>query len=457
MNKKEIILEAYYKDPTFNREKLARTLGIDSGTIRKIIRKAKKSTIDIGHKPLEDTIEFNNTSENSAKLDLSSITINSLEKALEVAKVDLTEWKVDRYHIGSYQVTLKLKTATELKNKNGDTIYEETPKVVTMYKIQVWLKKLDNIVWVKAIRELIKEVPKITTEIPKKLGDPKGDFLLEIALMDVHFGMLAWGKETVNDYDIHIAEDLYLHAIQDLLDKTKGFPISKILMPFGNDFLHIDDPTNLTPKNSNLLDTDSRLIKIYTKAKKAVIKGINYCRTVAPVDIQWIPGNHDPNISFYLCDVIGEVFSEVSDVHVDVSPRWRKYYPWGNGLICFTHGLEENLRDLPSIIATEEPKLWSESKYREIHIGHKHRKMEMRWTSVDTHPGTIIRMIPSIATEDAWHYRKGYIRGWYAAESYLWDKSAGMVAQFTSLMNYDKYKAKDKKTNIPLWKLEGRR
>jgi hypothetical protein len=34
--------------------------------------------------------------------------------------------------------------------------------------------------------------------------------------MDVHFGMLAWGKETGTDYDIDIAEDLFLYAVQDL-------------------------------------------------------------------------------------------------------------------------------------------------------------------------------------------------------------------------------------------------
>jgi hypothetical protein len=32
-----------------------------------------------------------------------------------------------------------------------------------------------------------------------------------------------------------------------------------------------------------------------------------------------------------------------------------KYYPWGNCLIGYTHGVEEPLRDLPSIMATEEP------------------------------------------------------------------------------------------------------
>jgi hypothetical protein len=447
MTKKEIIIEEYNRDPNFNRHELSIRCGIDPSFIRKIIRKIKRAEIRGGREELsfdsgsQESMEFNRTSENAAKLQLSSKTVTTLEQALEVAKVDLTEWEVDRYTIGSYQSTVKEKTATGT-----------SPKTITMYKIQVWLKQI-NVVWVKAIRELIKEIPKIETVYEKKLGDPTGDYMLEVALMDVHFGMLAWGKETVHDYDLDIAEDLYLHAVQDLLQKTKGFPISRILFPVGNDFLHIDDPTNLTPQHHNILDADGRLIKIYTKAKKAVIKAVDYCRQVAPVDIQWIPGNHDPNISYYLCDVIKEVFSEAKDVTVDVSPRWRKFYPWGKSLLCLTHGQEERLIDLPSIMATEEPKLWGESIYREIHIGHKHKKRELRWVGVDTFPGCVVRMIPSICSEDAWSYRKGFMRGWYAAESYLWNAKTGMEAQFTSFMDYSKYKEKDKRTGVPVWKL----
>lgn len=440
MTKKERILEVYYKNNDFNRKELAQKLDVDDAYIRKVIRSSKKGTINIdqGEKPLEEKLEFNHTSRNRATLNLESLTITTLEQALEVANVDMTKWKVDRYTIGSWQVTLKLKKDTGKKDNKGNAIYVDYPKTVTMYKIQVWLVKLHNMEWVDAIRLLIKDVPKIKTptyQLPKIEDTDR--YLLEIALMDVHFGMLAWGKETMNDYDLDIAEELFLHAVIDLLNKSQGYNPSRIIFPFGNDFLHIDDPTNLTPQNRNPLDTDSRLIKIYQKAKLAVIKALDYCRQVAPVDVMWIPGNHDPNVSYYLCDVIGEVFADDEHVNVNVGPKWRKFYPWGKSLIVYTHGVEEPMRDLPSIIATEEPQLWGESKYREIHIGHKHKKHEMRWVNVDTQPGTVIRMIPSISTEDAWHYRKGYIKAYHAAESYVWDSKYGMIGQFTSYIDYN--------------------
>jgi hypothetical protein len=439
MNKKEMILEEYYKDPdNFNRAEYARRTNTDERYIRRVIKKAKKNTVHQNSKPVEEEISFNQTSNKAAFLDIKSITIHTLEKALEVAQVDLTTWQVDRYTITSWQVTLKLKRGTGRYDGKGNEITEYYPETVTMYHTKVWLKLIKNHYWIKALQELKKEMPKINAPIARKLGSPRGDFLLEVALFDVHFGMLAWGKETINDYDIKIAEDIYYKAAMDLVERTRGYPISRIVFPLGNDFLHIDDPTNQTPTNHNLLDVDSRFIKIYKQAKKAVIKAINYCRGVAPVDIVWVPGNHDMNVSYFLCDVMSEVFGDCDDVTVDIGPKWRKFYPWGKSLIVYTHGMEEPMRDLPSIIATEEPVLWSNSIYREIHIGHKHKKHEIRWVNVDTYPGTVVRMIPSLATEDAWHYRKGYIRGWYAAEAYIWDKERGQVGQFTSFADYKK-------------------
>lgn len=434
MNKSDRIREAYYNNPEFSRKKLAQELNVRESYIRKIIRPLKKNTIKQGHKPLEEKIEFNHTSNNHATLDLESLTITTLEQALEVANVDMTQWKVDRYTIGSWQVTLKVKKATGKSDNKGNEIFIDVPKTVTMYKIQVWLRKLHNMEWVEAIRSLIDDIPKLKT--PKKNFKDDTDYLLEVALMDVHFGMLAWGKETGTDYDIDIAEELFLYAVQDLLRKSSGYNPQRILFPFGNDFLHIDDPTNQTPQNKNLLDVDSRLIKIYQKAKKAVIKAINYCREVAPVDVIWVPGNHDPMTSYYMCDVISHVFEDDKDVTVDIGPKYRKYYPWGDCLIAYTHGVEEPLRDLPSIVATEEPVLWGSSKYREIHIGHKHKKMQMQWVNVDTMPGTVVRMIPSISGTDQWHYKKGYIKNYHAAESYLWDAKHGVIGQFTSYVDH---------------------
>jgi hypothetical protein len=434
MNKSEIIREEYYKNPEFSRKKLARKLEVDEAYIRRVIRPLKKQEIKQGHKPIEEEVKFNRTSTNNATLDLKSITINTLEKALEVAEVDMTQWKVDRYEIGSWQVTMKLKVESGEVDERLNPIMVDKPKTVTMYRIRVWLKKLHDMDWVEAIRSLVKTVPKMKT--PKREFKLDGKYLLEISLADTHFGMLAWGDETQHDYDLKIAEELFLYAVKDSLAKTIMFKPSRILFPIGNDFFHINDHTNQTPAHKNILDVDSRLIKIYEKAKLAVIKAINYCRKVAPVDILWVPGNHDPFLSYYLVDVIDHIFQDDKDVTVNKSPRTRKFYQYGKNLILFTHGMDEKTQNLPVIAATEEPKLWANTNFREAHIGHTHTKKTMVWTGIDTNHGMLVRTIPSIATSDSWHYRKGFIRNNFAAQSFLWDNTGGMIGSFTSYVDH---------------------
>jgi ribosome-binding protein aMBF1 (putative translation factor) len=82
MNKSDMIREAYYENPEFSRKKLAQKLNVRESYIRKVIRPLKKNNIKQGHKPLEEKIEFNQTSKNNATLNLESLTITTLRTSL---------------------------------------------------------------------------------------------------------------------------------------------------------------------------------------------------------------------------------------------------------------------------------------------------------------------------------------------------------------------------------------
>ena len=43
----------------------------------------------------------------------------------------------------------------------------------------------------------------------------------------------------------------------------------------------------------------------------------------------------------------------------------------------FTHGSEEKRDSLPMLMANERKELWAETKFREWHLGHMHRKKEL--------------------------------------------------------------------------------
>ena len=138
MTKKEQILEKYWNNNNFNRKELAEEINVRQSYIRKVIRTSKKNTINQGEKPLEEKQEFDRTSSNRATLNLESLTITTLEEALDVANVDMTQWKVDRYTIGSWQNTLKLKKEVG-KDIIGNFFTLYFTITFSMYKFLVWL------------------------------------------------------------------------------------------------------------------------------------------------------------------------------------------------------------------------------------------------------------------------------------------------------------------------------
>jgi hypothetical protein len=234
---------------------------------------------------------------------------------------------------------------------------------------------------------------------------------------------LAWGRETGNDYDLKIAEDLYVKGMEKGIDAVKDYEIAQFLLPVGSDFFHINAPDNRTPKGNNPLDVDSRLAKVFEVGFYSVIKAVERARQIAPVEIKWIPGNHDPETSFYLCKVIEAYYRNADDVTVDTEPTWRKFYKWHNTLLGMCHGDEEPHQRLPTIMADSCPIEWGQCKHKEWLVGHIHKKKQMNFVGIDSFGSTIIRFMPSLCRIDQWHYKKGFVGGNKSMEILAYDEN----------------------------------
>jgi hypothetical protein len=121
---------------------------------------------------------------------------------------------------------------------------------------------------------------------------------------------------------------------------------------------------------------------------------------------------------FYIGEVIESWYRDYKTVTVDNSYDSRKYYKYGNNMIMFTHGDKERPADMPLLMATEKPTMFSQCKHREVHCGHQHREI------VRTFSGVKVRFLPSIATNDAWHKMMGY-NSLREAQAYIWNKTKG--------------------------------
>lgn len=265
----------------------------------------------------------------------------------------------------------------------------------------------------------------------RKLLDNGKDakFLLELALFDVHIGKLAVQEESGEDYNIEIAVERYNKAVLDLISRVDRNTIDRILLPIGNDFIHVDSKRNTTTAGTPQ-DCSGRYTTMVTTAKKLLIDTINKLASIAPVDVVVIHGNHDTHTMFAIGEVISAYYRSDNRVTVDNSPTQRKYYAYHSTALQFTHGNEEKHNDLPLIFASEKPQLWGLSKHRYCQLGHYHKSKKMSYVGVDSLNGVEIQIIPSLSGADAWHMSKGYISN-KQAKAFLFDKENGLISEFT--------------------------
>jgi hypothetical protein len=255
--------------------------------------------------------------------------------------------------------------------------------------------------------------------------------LLEISPVDLHVGKYAWGEEAGEDYDITIAEKVFTDAINDILHRASVYPLEKIVLVVGNDLLQTDNLAGTTTAGT-YVDTDSRYIKSFRRARAINSWAIHRCAEVAPVDVQIVPGNHDSLTAFHIGEVLEAEFEADPRVQISNSARRRKYLKYGVTLLGWTHGNEEKHQDLPLIMAQECPKEWGETLHREWHIGHLHKMKETRFTAGDSFNGVRVRILPSLCAPDAWHYTRGFVKERRACEAYLWNRKSGYAGHFSS-------------------------
>ena len=323
-------------------------------------------------------------------------------------------WEVERHVINKYEVAAK------------------TPEGMTtsmLFQIKAWLRrriteeKLQNLM--QGILEQFRQAAPIQPPIIHRAGS-KG--LLEISIMDHHFGKYCSELETGRAYDPEISERMFILALEDLLAKSASLPAEKILFVCGNDFLNTDHLGRTTTAGTPQ-DEAIRYQESFLRGRQLLVRAIDRLRQIAPVQVVMVTGNHDTQRLYYLGDVLEAWFRNTKDVAVDNSPRQRKYFRYHGNLIGFTHGHNEKHFDLPLLLATEQPEGWAASRHREFHLGHFHsRKHKMFVPSFDR-AGVLVRILPSLCPPDAWHSAMGY-NARLAAEALYFDPEQGCVANF---------------------------
>ena len=260
-----------------------------------------------------------------------------------------------------------------------------------------------------------------------KIVHKRGECLLVINPADIHIGKYAAEKETGDAYDNKIAVKRVLEGVSGLIEKAKGFNIDRVLFCIGNDILHIDNVYGSTTKGT-YQDTDGKWWEHYEIALELYVKCIEILREIAPVDAVHSMSNHDYQSGFHLAQSLKAWFRNCPEIKIDAGVSHRKYYKYGNSLIGLEHGDGAKMQNLPLLMAQEQPKMWSETKYRYWYLHHIHHKVKHKWLDGKDYIGASVEYLRSPSSNDSWHSRKGYC-SLKAVEGFVHEKEKGQVAR----------------------------
>jgi hypothetical protein len=330
-------------------------------------------------------------------------SIPDCEEALRLFKIEQSKYQKYR-EPEEIDIEVDLPEHLEIKSAwqtaNGKTLYSYKPKKET--PLDEFGRLKDDLLY--SLSNLSR--PKKTKKLPES-----DEFVLEISLPDLHFG-----KGSIEELKSEFANALY-----NILDKCVAVPLSKIILPVGNDGLNSEGLRKTTTKGTPQTDTVEwfESFRIYSQT---LIEAVDLLSEIAPVEVVVIQGNHDYERMFYVGEVLQAYYSKNEKVSVDNSAEPRKHVTFGNVHIMYTHGDNEKHSELPIIMATEKSVEFALAKHREVHCGHFHKEM-----IVDDIRGIKIRFLPSICTTDEWHKKMGY-QNYRCAQGLLWHKDRGLEA-----------------------------
>lgn len=367
---------------------------------------------------------YREKSDDEIELSSRSATITSLEELLAFFHIDTAIWEADRPTINTWQ--------NFYKRGSGD---EAEAEVVTLYQIKTTLRRRVSRVMEDSFAMLMERMRAEAPLYPHRSyrginGEPH---LLEVAIYDHHFGKLAWHVETGEDYDVRIADQLYRRAVDQILARARPYCIDRILMPIGHDLLNYDNARGETTAGTPQ-DNDSRPAKVFSAACSAVIYAIERLVEVSPVDVIYVPGNHDTNTGRYVTCVAKAWFDKCEEVTVDDGPAPYKHYVYGDVFLGLTHGdgPQRARNQLPMTFASQFREEWGKARHHEIHLGHFHTKHETSFMPLFESGGVLMRVLPSLCGRDYWHTKMGYLGGSRATDAFLWSATKGLAGYFTT-------------------------
>lgn len=251
-----------------------------------------------------------------------------------------------------------------------------------------------------AAEAMAEELPRVA---PTPIDVNCNERLLNVFTMtDCHVGMLAWGKETGQPWDLDIAERVLTGCFEQMVLAAPAAQCAYVNQL--GDFLHSDGMQAVTPTSGHLLDQDGRFAKVVRVAIRVLRKIIDLALSRhEKVYVLLAEGNHDMASSIWLRAMFQALYEHEPRVEV-VSSEYPYYaHQHGETMVAFHHGHLKKNDQLPLLFAEAFAPVWGSTKKRYCHTGHRHHIEEKE------HSGMVVFQHPTLAAKDAYAARGGWM------------------------------------------------
>ena len=252
----------------------------------------------------------------------------------------------------------------------------------------------------EAFQAMSEDLPRIEPSSPPEVSTKE---LCNLYVMtDCHVGMLAWHKESGEDWDLKIAERVLVGCFEQMVKSSPPAAVG-VVAQLG-DWLHSDGILPVTPTSHHILDQDGRFSKIVQSSVRILRHLVDFAlQRHEKVIVLMAEGNHDISSSIWLRTMFNALYE--NDERVEIIDSEMPYYvhQHGDTMLAFHHGHLKKNDQLPLLFASQFPKIWGGTTKRYCHTGHRHHVEEKE------HNGMTVVQHPTLAARDAYASRGGWI------------------------------------------------
>ena len=259
--------------------------------------------------------------------------------------------------------------------------------------------------FLNSLRSVLKKAPisyKYNSKVSKVDGLNK-DILTVFPGIELHLGKISWNKETGDLYSVEEAKKRFYKTLDGMIKEQREVKAHKCIYAIGNDFFNSDSKgatTKGTPQHDGAGNLE--LFKLGIEMQKEAIEALR--KEFNEVEVILTKSNHDYEKISYLYIGLSGRYENVKGITFREDYKARQCVHFGNNALFLLHGDSNETRTVINF-ASEFPKAWANSWYREAIAGHLHSKGLKQYEQ----GGIFVRRIGSPTGTDKWHYDESWI------------------------------------------------